>query len=76
MIGKNLLRLLFVLLLLICSAVRSENDEQGKSENLEREENDEQKFYEVDAFGDDFVDFGAQTGELGQFSWHADFPLE
>lgn len=35
-----------------------------------------QNFHEVDALGDDFVDFGAQTGGHGQFSWHADFPLE
>lgn len=33
-------------------------------------------FHEVDAFGEDFVDFGAQTGDHGQFSWHADFPIE
>lgn len=33
-------------------------------------------FHEVDAFGEDFVDFGAQTGDHGQFSWHADFPVE
>lgn len=37
---------------------------------------EQQNFHEVDAFGDDFVDFGAQTGAFGQFSWHADFPLE
>uniref|UniRef100_A0A182JWB9 Secreted protein n=1 Tax=Anopheles christyi TaxID=43041 RepID=A0A182JWB9_9DIPT len=33
-------------------------------------------FHEVDAFGDDFVDFGAQTGPLGAFTWHANFPVE
>lgn len=34
------------------------------------------KFYEVDAHGDDYVDFGALTGQNGAFSWHANFPLE
>ncbi|XP_035909757.1 uncharacterized protein LOC118511130 [Anopheles stephensi] len=33
-------------------------------------------FHEVDAFGDDFVDFGAQTGPYGAFTWHANFPIE
>ncbi|XP_050072573.1 uncharacterized protein LOC126560659 [Anopheles maculipalpis] len=33
-------------------------------------------FHEVDAFGDDFVDFGAQTGPYGAFTWHANFPVE
>lgn len=34
------------------------------------------KFYEVDAHGDDYVDFGALSGQNGAFSWHANFPLE
>lgn len=34
------------------------------------------KFYEVDAPGDDYVDFGAYTGPHGSFSWHANYPLE
>ncbi|XP_052899001.1 uncharacterized protein LOC128305545 [Anopheles moucheti] len=33
-------------------------------------------FHEVDAFGDDFVDFGAQTGPFGAFTWHANYPVE
>lgn len=37
---------------------------------------DQQKFYEVDAFGDDYLDFGAITGPKGSFSWHANYPLE
>ena len=41
-----------------------------------QERQEQQNFHEVDAFGDDFIDFGAQTGPKGQFSWHADFPLE
>lgn len=36
----------------------------------------QQNFHDVDAFGEDFVDFGAKTGNHGQFSWHADFPIE
>uniref|UniRef100_A0A1B0CVB4 2-phosphoxylose phosphatase 1 n=1 Tax=Lutzomyia longipalpis TaxID=7200 RepID=A0A1B0CVB4_LUTLO len=27
------------------------------------------KFYDVDAYGDDFTDFGAQTGPRGAFTW-------
>lgn len=34
------------------------------------------KFYEVDAMGDDYVDFGAATGPKGAFSWHATYRLE
>lgn len=33
-------------------------------------------FYNVDAHGDDYVDFGALAGENGSFSWHASYPLE
>lgn len=32
---------------------------------------EQQKFYEVDAFGDDYLDFGAITGPKGSFSWWA-----
>ena len=35
-------------------------------------------FYELEehkeAFGPHFVDFGAQTGDDGAFSWHATYP--
>lgn len=49
-----------------------------KETNLEPTHDDEtkNKFYEVDAHGDDYVDFGALTGQNGAFSWHANFPLE
>lgn len=40
------------------------------------DDEDKNKFYEVDAHGDDYVDFGALTGQNGAFSWHANFPLE
>lgn len=35
------------------------------------------QFYEVDgeAFGDDFVDFGAQTGLHGAYMWFTSYPL-
>lgn len=36
----------------------------------------QKKFYEVDALGDDYVDFGALTGPKGAFSWHATYRLE
>ncbi|XP_055598805.1 uncharacterized protein LOC129748287 [Uranotaenia lowii] len=35
-----------------------------------------QNFHEVDAFGDDYVDFGARTGSDGAFFWHANYPVE
>ncbi|XP_058819687.1 uncharacterized protein LOC131682313 [Topomyia yanbarensis] len=35
-----------------------------------------QSFHEVDAFGDDYVDFGAHTGLNGAFYWHANYPVE
>ncbi|CAO1359828.1 unnamed protein product [Diamesa serratosioi] len=50
------------------------NHRKPEVKKVERQE--QQNFHEVDAFGDDFIDFGAQTGPKGQFSWHADFPLE
>lgn len=54
---------------------------KGKKKGIEKssrlqQQQEQQNFHEVDAFGDDFVDFGAQTGSHGAFSWHADFPLE
>lgn len=35
------------------------------------------QFYDVDgdAFGDDFVDFGAQTGLHGAYMWYTSYPL-
>lgn len=33
------------------------------------------EFYEVDAFGPHFTDFGAQTGDHGAFTWHANYPI-
>ncbi|KAG5677196.1 hypothetical protein PVAND_006976 [Polypedilum vanderplanki] len=60
-----------MVLIFICASLKS----KGKKGSRQRQQED-RNFHEVDAFGDDFVDFGAQTGEHGQFSWHADFPLE
>lgn len=37
---------------------------------------DSPNFHEVDAYGDDYVDFGARTGENGAFYWHANYPVE
>lgn len=62
---------LFVLFLICC--VMAKHHKRKRKLARQRVE---QNFHEVDALGDDFVDFGAQTGENGQFSWHADFPLE
>lgn len=50
---------------------------EGTNDDLRQESNESrQKFFEVDAFGDDYVDFGASTGQNGAFMWHANFPLE
>jgi hypothetical protein len=47
--------------------------DKNKSENrrnmAKHSRQSQQNFHEVDAFGDDFIDFGAQTGPKGQFSW-------
>lgn len=42
------------------------------------EKTHENQFYEVDgeAFGEDFIDFGVQTGPHGAFTWHANYPLQ
>lgn len=49
---------------------------QEKERQDENPRAGELNFHEVDAFGDDFVDFGAQTGPYGAFTWHANFPVE
>uniref|UniRef100_A0A182P2B6 Uncharacterized protein n=1 Tax=Anopheles epiroticus TaxID=199890 RepID=A0A182P2B6_9DIPT len=48
----------------------------SSSEETTRNANGMLNLHEVDAFGDDFVDFGAQTGPYGAFTWHANFPVE
>lgn len=55
-----------------------ENTHGQSNETREQTESNESelKFFEVDAFGDDYVDFGASTGSNGAFVWHASFPLE
>lgn len=56
-----------------------ESQQQFREETGRRPTYDDEtrnKFYEVDAHGDDYVDFGALTGQNGAFSWHANFPLE
>uniref|UniRef100_A0A1B0DH13 Uncharacterized protein n=1 Tax=Phlebotomus papatasi TaxID=29031 RepID=A0A1B0DH13_PHLPP len=50
----------------------TQKDQKDSSEERRAED---LKFYEVDAFGDDFTDFGAQTGPRGAFTWRANFPL-
>jgi hypothetical protein len=74
MLIGNIFRI-FLLFCVTIALVQGKKRRRGnkKSQKIVAEQ---QNFHEVDAFGDDFVDFGAQTGEHGQFSWHADFPLE
>jgi hypothetical protein len=50
-----------------------ENPKRRRKKNLNRQ--NQPNFHEVEGFGDDFVDFGAFLGSNGQFSWHADFPV-
>lgn len=74
------IRMLFnVLVILFIFAIIQSNEAKKSKKvknSMESERQIQQNFHEVDAFGDDFVDFGAQTGPKGQFSWHADFPIE
>lgn len=53
-----------------------QQQQQQQRHQLRSEEEDKNRFHEVDALGDDYVDFGAITGQNGAFSWHANFPLE
>jgi len=68
----------FLTIILICIVIRDDFVKAARrsSKKVGKLRNAEQNFHEVDAFGDDFIDFGARTGDLGAFSWHADFPLE
>lgn len=67
----------FLVILFICVALKKNNRRLKQKIKENRSDRQvQQNFHEVDAFGDDFIDFGAQTGPHGQFSWHADFPLE
>ncbi|KFB40049.1 hypothetical protein ZHAS_00007509 [Anopheles sinensis] len=72
------LAILLATLLSLCDAIIvREDDFQSKQEQAATDRRASPlNFHEVDAFGDDFVDFGAQTGPLGAFSWHANFPIE
>jgi hypothetical protein len=77
MFGKKFFH--FLVILLVCAVLKKGNHKRLKHSGRNNAKNThqaQQNFHEVDAFGDDFVDFGAQTGPKGQFSWHADFPLE
>lgn len=66
----------FLVVFFICAALKGKSRKASKQQQLQQQREEEQNFHEVDAFGDDFIDFGAQAGDEGQFSWHADFPLE
>lgn len=75
----NLKKLLqFLAIILICVVIKNNHKKATRLNDYKagRLQDEERNFHEVDAFGDDFVDFGAQTGDHGAFSWHADFPLE
>lgn len=76
MFGKRVLHFLVILLVfaVLKKADRKHINDHGNQFPDNRQV--EQNFPEVDALGDGFIDFGAQTGPYGQFSWHADFPLE
>lgn len=73
MFGKKFFH--FLMILLVCAVLKKGSNKRLKLRNKNVRQV-QQNFHEVDAFGDDFVDFGAMSGPHGQFSWHADFPLE
>lgn len=68
----------FLLILLVCAVLKTGNHKRLKHRHRSDRSSRQaaQNFHEVDAFGDDFIDFGAMSGPRGQFLWHADFPLE
>ncbi|CRL03678.1 CLUMA_CG016599, isoform A [Clunio marinus] len=75
MFGKKFLNFIFIVL--VCVALKKGNQKKISNETDQKSARQvKPSFHEVDAFGDDFVDFGARTGPHGQFTWHADFPLE
>jgi hypothetical protein len=73
---KKIFLFLVLLLFITSQKVLGRKIFKNKNANLNSRQQQQPNFHEVDAFGEDFVDFGAQTGDRGQFSWHADFPIE
>lgn len=55
---------------------QEERQQQDEKQQSQQRQQQQQKFYEVDAFGEDYVDFGAQTGNNGAYAWHANFPIQ
>lgn len=53
-----------------------DNDDDDDVSEAHSAAQQQQQFYEVDALGDDYVDFGAVTGPKGAFTWHATYRLE
>lgn len=51
------------------------SDDQGAQPSQRDNKDPVDKIYEVDAYGPHFTDFGAQTGDGGAFSWHANYPV-
>lgn len=76
MFGRKLIHLLVILFVFAVLKKADRRSLKGSRQRVRENRQVQQNFHEVDALGDDFIDFGAQTGPLGQFSWHADFPLE
>lgn len=66
----------FLVILLVFAVLKRADRKHIKGKQFRENRQIEENFHEVDALGDDFIDFGAQTGPHGQFSWHANFPLE
>ncbi|GAB0100102.1 hypothetical protein DMENIID0001_160940 [Sergentomyia squamirostris] len=56
-------------------ATQHHHPSQEEDDAEDRKHSEKLRFYEVDAFGHDFTDFGAQTGPRGAFTWRANFPL-
>lgn len=49
--------------------------ESSTAERIIGQKEELKQFYEVNAFGPLFTDFGAETGNNGAFSWHASYPV-
>uniref|UniRef100_A0A2M4D040 Putative secreted protein n=1 Tax=Anopheles darlingi TaxID=43151 RepID=A0A2M4D040_ANODA len=51
--------------------------QSGRSvEERSTDVSDVHNLHDVEAYGNDFVDFGSQTGRHGAFAWHSNFLID
>jgi hypothetical protein len=68
MFGRKFFHILAIFL--ICATLKMDKNKSADGRKMAKHTQQlQQNFHDVDAFGDDFIDFGAQTGPKGQFSW-------